>query len=85
VSLPRLRPVFSRSPRRSLVRLLFLLMLQFRPEGIFKERPGVDRGPGLGARLGPLRARAAAAAAGRPAAGPAPAVATGAAEDGSAQ
>ena len=88
---PASRPEFGPAMRQILIGLLIILMLKFRPEGIFRERPGVDRGPrvdrgpGLGARVGPLRARAAAASADRPAAGPAPAVATGAAEDGSAQ
>jgi len=87
---PASRPEFGPAMRQVLIGLLIILMLKFRPEGIFRERPGVDRGPGadrgpgLGARLGPLRARAAASA-GRPAAGPASAAAAGAAEDGSAQ
>jgi branched-chain amino acid transport system permease protein len=86
---PASRPEFGPAMRQILIGLLIILMLRFRPEGIFRERPGVDRGPGPGARpgpgLGPLRARAAAASAGRPPAGPAPAVATGTAEEGSAQ
>ena len=82
---PASRPEFGPAMRQILIGLLIILMLKFRPEGIFRERPGVDRGPGLGTRLGPLRARAAAASAGRPAAGPAPAAAVSAAEDGSAQ
>ncbi len=51
--------------RQILIGLMIILMLRFRPEGIFRERPGLDGASGLAARLlRPLRARAAAAPAG---------------------
>ena len=73
---PASRPEFGPAMRQILIGLLIILMLRFRPEGIFRERPGVDRGPRRGPRLGPFRARAVAASPGSPPAGPAPAVAT---------
>jgi branched-chain amino acid transport system permease protein len=72
---PASRPEFGPAIRQILIGLLIILMLRFRPEGIFKERPGVDREPGPGARLWPFRARAAAVSSGRAPAGPAVAVA----------
>jgi branched-chain amino acid transport system permease protein len=71
---PASRPEFGPAIRQILIGLLIILMLKFRPEGIFKERPGVDREPGPGARLWPFRARAAVSS-GRAPAGPAVAVA----------
>jgi len=47
--------------RQILIGLLIILMLKFRPEGILKERPGVDRESGRGLRAWPNRARTAAA------------------------
>jgi branched-chain amino acid transport system permease protein len=72
---PASRPEFGPAIRQILIGLLIILMLRFRPEGIFKERPGVDREPGPGARLWPFRARAAAVSSGRAPVGPAVAVA----------
>jgi branched-chain amino acid transport system permease protein len=40
---PASRPEFGPAMRQVLIGLLIILMLKFRPEGIFKERPGVDR------------------------------------------
>jgi branched-chain amino acid transport system permease protein len=40
---PASRPEFGPAMRQILIGLLIILMLKFRPEGIFKERPGVDR------------------------------------------
>jgi len=73
---PASRPEFGPSMRQILIGLLIILMLRFRPEGIFRERPGVDRVPGPGWRLGPFRAPAAAASPGSVTAGPAVAVGT---------
>jgi hypothetical protein len=39
--------------RQILIGLLIILMLRFRPEGIFRERPGVDRGSGPAVGPGP--------------------------------
>jgi branched-chain amino acid transport system permease protein len=84
---PASRPEFGPATRQILIGLLIILMLRFRPEGIFRERPGVDRGPGLVPRKGPLPARAVGTSTGSPPAGPAAAVATSteAAKDGSTQ
>jgi branched-chain amino acid transport system permease protein len=72
---PASRPEFGPAMRQVLIGLLIILMLRFRPEGIFRERPGVDqklpltgRLPGLG-RLRP----AGLPTAGVPTAGGAPA------------
>ena len=73
---PASRPEFGPSMRQILIGLLIILMLRFRPEGIFRERPGVDRVPGPGWRLGPFGARAAATSPGSLTAGPAVAVPT---------
>ncbi len=73
---PASRPEFGPSMRQILIGLLIILMLRFRPEGIFRERPGVDRVPGPGWRLGSFRAPAAAASPGSVTAGPAVAVGT---------
>jgi hypothetical protein len=48
---PASRPEFGPSMRQILIGLLIILMLKFRPEGIFRERPGVDGKPGRAARL----------------------------------
>jgi branched-chain amino acid transport system permease protein len=82
---PASRPEFGPAMRQILIGLLIILMLKFRPEGIFRERPGVDREPGAGRRPRLLRARAAAVSSGHPPPGPAPAVASRAAEDGGTQ
>jgi hypothetical protein len=51
--------------RQILIGLMIVLMLKFRPEGIFRERPGTDGAPGLAARLlRPFGTRAAAPPAG---------------------
>jgi branched-chain amino acid transport system permease protein len=61
---PASRPEFGPGMRQILIGLLIILMLKFRPEGIFKERAGVDGKQGLAARLpslpGLLRGRRAA-------------------------
>lgn len=69
---PASRPEFGPSMRQILIGLLIIVMLRFRPEGIFRERPGVDREPGPGARAWPRPARAA----GSPSVPPAGAAAT---------
>jgi branched-chain amino acid transport system permease protein len=61
---PASRPEFGPAMRQILIGLLIILMLRFRPEGIFRERPGVDRAPVPGVRRGLFRARGAAAAGG---------------------
>jgi branched-chain amino acid transport system permease protein len=68
---PASRPEFGPAMRQVLIGLLIILMLRFRPEGIFKERPGVDGKLPLAGRLpglGRLRA-AGGPAAGGPVAG----------------
>ena len=53
---PASRPEFGPAMRQVLIGLLIILMLRFRPEGIFKERPGVDQEAASGraaARPGP--------------------------------
>ena len=44
---PASRPDFGPALRQVLIGLMIILMLRFRPEGVFRERPGVDseRGP----------------------------------------
>jgi branched-chain amino acid transport system permease protein len=74
---PASRPEFGPAMRQILIGLLIVLMLKFRPEGLFRERPGVDReepGPGR-RRLWRLGAYPAAVAPGSSSAGPAVAVA----------
>ncbi len=62
---PASRPEFGPAMRQILIGLLIIAMLRFRPEGIFKERPGVDGKQGLAMRLrqsprtGPVAAMAA--------------------------
>jgi branched-chain amino acid transport system permease protein len=66
---PASRPEFGPAMRQVLIGLLIILMLRFRPEGIFRERPGIDGRPGLAERLGRLRARGTPAPAGSQPAG----------------
>jgi hypothetical protein len=40
---PASRPDFSPALRQVLIGLMIILMLKFRPEGIFRERPGLDK------------------------------------------
>jgi len=42
---PASRPEFGPGLRQVLIGLLIILMLRFRPEGIFRERPGADHEP----------------------------------------
>ena len=46
---PASRPDFGPATRQILIGLMIILMLRFRPEGLFRERPGLDRGPGSAA------------------------------------
>ena len=75
---PASRPDFALAARQVLIGLMIILMLRFRPEGIFRERPGVD---GVQRRAGwlprPLRALTAAAPVSALAAGQGQAGATG--------
>jgi branched-chain amino acid transport system permease protein len=66
---PASRPEFGPAMRQVLIGLLIILMLRFRPEGIFRERPGIDGRPGLAERIGRLRARGTPAPAGSQPAG----------------
>ena len=50
---PASRPDFGPAMRQILIGLMIILMLRFRPEGIFRERPGLDRGLGPGAPAAP--------------------------------
>jgi branched-chain amino acid transport system permease protein len=82
---PASRPDLGPAMRQILIGLMIVLMLRFRPEGIFRERPGLDQAQGLAARLlRPLGARAAASSAGTVPGGaagpPGPAAAAGASE-----
>jgi branched-chain amino acid transport system permease protein len=54
---PASRPEFGPAMRQILIGLLIILMLKFRPEGIFRERPGLDREPGPTVRPTPSKAR----------------------------
>jgi branched-chain amino acid transport system permease protein len=54
---PASRPEFGPAMRQILIGLLIILMLKFRPEGIFRERPGMDRGQGPAVRPAPSQAR----------------------------
>ncbi len=55
---PASRPDFSPAMRQVLIGLMIILMLRFRPDGIFRERPGVDQTGRPAWRLaGPFRAR----------------------------
>ncbi len=42
---PASRPDFGPAMRQILIGLMIILMLRFRPEGLFRERPGLDREP----------------------------------------
>jgi len=42
---PASRPDFGPAMRQILIGLMIILMLRFRPEGLFRERPGLDRDP----------------------------------------
>jgi branched-chain amino acid transport system permease protein len=60
---PASRPDFGPAARQVLIGLMIILMLRFRPQGIFKERPGTDPGQRPARRRPwPLRAAPAAAA-----------------------
>jgi branched-chain amino acid transport system permease protein len=59
---PASRPEFGPAMRQILIGLLIILMLKFRPEGIFRERPGLDREPGPTGPPAPSQAREAQAA-----------------------
>jgi branched-chain amino acid transport system permease protein len=59
---PASRPEFGPAMRQILIGLLIILMLKFRPEGIFRERPGLDREPGPTVQPTPSQAREAQAA-----------------------
>jgi branched-chain amino acid transport system permease protein len=54
---PASRPEFGPAMRQILIGLLIILMLKFRPEGIFRERPGLDREPGPTGPPAPSQAR----------------------------
>jgi branched-chain amino acid transport system permease protein len=54
---PASRPEFGPAMRQILIGLLIILMLRFRPEGFFRERPGIDRGQDPSARPAPSQAR----------------------------
>ncbi len=56
---PASRPDFGPAARQVIIGLMIILMLRFRPEGIFRERPGVDQTGTSRWRLAvPLRPRA---------------------------
>jgi branched-chain amino acid transport system permease protein len=60
---PASRPDFSPALRQVIIGLMIILVLRFRPEGIFRERPGVDgTGPHSWRLPGPFRTRATATA-----------------------
>jgi len=59
---PASRPDFGPAMRQILIGLMIVLMLRFRPDGIFRERPGLDRVEGP-AGQGPSRPVGALAAA----------------------
>jgi branched-chain amino acid transport system permease protein len=48
---PASRPDFGPALRQILIGLMIVLMLKFRPQGLFRERPGLDGAQGLAARL----------------------------------
>jgi branched-chain amino acid transport system permease protein len=67
---PASRPDFSPAMRQVIIGLMIILVLRFRPEGIFRERPGVDQaGPSAPRFARPFRARAIATAGGGGSAG----------------
>jgi branched-chain amino acid transport system permease protein len=60
---PASRPDFSPAMRQVIIGLMIILVLRFRPEGIFRERPGADQTGPAARRFGrPFRARAIATA-----------------------
>ena len=56
---PASRPEFGPAMRQVLIGLLIILMLRFRPEGIVKERPGVDQELPVAGRPAPAAAEGA--------------------------
>jgi branched-chain amino acid transport system permease protein len=48
---PASRPEFGPAMRQILIGLMIILILRFRPQGLLRERPGVDRVPGSTGRL----------------------------------
>ena len=70
---PASRPEFGPAMRQVLIGLMIVLMLRFRPQGFLRERPGLDRGPGLARRPPRVRLGALAAATGSRATGTSPA------------
>jgi branched-chain amino acid transport system permease protein len=48
---PASRPEFGPAMRQIIIGLMIVLMLKFRPQGLFRERPGLDRGSGSAGRL----------------------------------
>ncbi len=58
---PASRPDFSPAMRQVIIGLMIILMLRFRPEGLFRERPGVDKAGRQARRLTPFRPGAVAA------------------------
>jgi len=74
---PASRPDFGPALRQVLIGLMIILMLRFRPQGFFRERPGVDPGPRpAGRRPWRLRVPAMAASSGTAAASSGTAVAS---------
>jgi branched-chain amino acid transport system permease protein len=74
---PASRPDFGPALRQVLIGLMIILMLKFRPQGFFPERPGVDPGPRrAGRRPWRLRVPAVAASSDTAAASPGTAVAS---------
>ena len=74
---PAARPDFAPALRQVLIGLMIILMLRFRPQGFFRERPGVDPGPRpAGRRPWRLRVPAMAASSGTAAASSGTAVAS---------
>ena len=74
---PASRPDFGPALRQVLIGLMIILMLRFRPQGFFRERPGVDPGPRpAGRRPWWLRVPAMAASSGTAAASSGTAVAS---------
>jgi branched-chain amino acid transport system permease protein len=77
---PAARPDFAPALRQVLIGLMIILMLRFRPQGFFRERPGVDPGPRpAGRRPWRLRVPAVAASSDTAAVSPGTAVASPAA------
>ena len=67
---PASRPDFGPAMRQILIGLMIILMLRFRPEGIFRERPGLDRESGPPSQRSPDPAVAVASAPGAEDGGP---------------